>query len=72
MGDRKEAPEASSPVDDVTAFNAAALKAVAMACKLSNALPSENKADHDYYSSFSAFRSVMESCTSRYLPCFFS
>ena len=50
---------------NVDSFNMSALRAVSKACKMSNSLPSENKADHDYYSSFAGFRSVMDSCTSR-------
>ena len=67
MADDKAQGPSANVLDDVDGFNKAALKAVSVACKLSNSLPSENKADHDYYSSFAGFRSVMDSCTARFV-----
>ena len=71
MADDKARASSSDGLGDVDSFNKAALKAVSVACKLSNGLPSENKADHDYYSSFAGFRTVMDACTARLVALLF-
>ena len=62
MADKEDFLPECGPLDS---FHAAALKKVSLATKSSNGLPSEKKEDFDYYSSFSGFRTVMDSCTGR-------